>query len=470
MNDAKTKKYALIIATMTGFLTPFMASAVNIALPTIAQEFSMDAVLLSWVATAYLLAAAIFLVSIGRIADIYGRKKIFSIGVFIYTLSAILSALSPSGEWLVVWRFVEGFGAAMIFGTGVAILSSVFPPGERGKVFGINVAAVYFGLSVGPFLGGLITQTFGWRFVFLSNVPVGIAILVVVFFGFKGKEWKEAEGEKFDYTGSLIYTLMLIALMYGLSLLPETTGIWLLIAGFIGLIVFVRWELRVEHPVLDVTLFKTNRVFTFSNMAALINYSATFAVGFLLSLYLQFIKGFSPLNAGIILLAQPIMQAVFSPLAGRLSDRIEPRIVASSGMSLIVVGLTIFAIIIGETTALMYIVISLCILGLGFALFSSPNTNAIMSSVEKKCYGVASGMVGTMRLIGQVTSMSIVMLLFSLYIGRIQIVPETYPLFLISVRVAFIIFVILCIIGVFASLVRGKLRDEELAECKLPGN
>jgi EmrB/QacA subfamily drug resistance transporter len=458
MNDAKTKKYALIIATMTGFLTPFMASAVNIALPTIAQEFSMDAVLLSWVATAYLLAAAIFLVSIGRIADIYGRKKIFSIGVFIYTLSAILSAFSPSGEWLVVFRFIEGFGAAMIFGTGVAILSSVFPPGERGKVFGINVAAVYFGLSVGPFLGGLLTQTFG------------VAILVVVYFGFKGKEWKEAEGEKFDYAGSIIYTLMLIALMYGLSLLPEASGILLLVAGFVGLIVFVRVELSVEHPVLDVTLFRTNRVFAFSNMAALINYSATFAVGFLLSLYLQFIKNFSPLNAGLILLAQPIIQAVFSPLAGKLSDRIEPRIVASSGMSLIVVGLSIFAIIIGETTALEYIVISLCILGLGFALFSSPNTNAIMSSVEKRCYGIASGMVGTMRLIGQVTSLTIVMLLFSLFIGRIQIVPETYPLFLISVRVAFIIFVILCVIGVFASLVRGKLRDEELAECKLPGN
>jgi EmrB/QacA subfamily drug resistance transporter len=470
MNDAKTKKYALIIATMTGFLTPFMASAVNIALPTIAQEFSMDAVLLSWVATAYLLAAAIFLVSIGRIADIYGRKKIFSIGVFIYTLSAILSAFSPSGEWLVVFRFIEGFGAAMIFGTGVAILSSVFPPGERGKVFGINVAAVYFGLSVGPFLGGLLTQTFGWRSVFLSNVPVGISILVVVYFGFKGKEWKEAEGEKFDYTGSIIYTLMLIALMYGLSLLPEASGILLLVAGFVGLIVFVRVELSVEHPVLDVTLFRTNRVFAFSNMAALINYSATFAVGFLLSLYLQFIKNFSPLNAGLILLAQPIIQAVFSPLAGKLSDRIEPRIVASSGMSLIVVGLSIFAIIIGETTALEYIVISLCILGLGFALFSSPNTNAIMSSVEKRCYGIASGMVGTMRLIGQVTSLTIVMLLFSLFIGRIQIVPETYPLFLISVRVAFILFVILYVIGVFASLVRGKLRDEELAECKLPGN
>ena len=471
MNDAETKKYALIVATMAGFLTPFMGSAVNIALPTIADEFGMDAVSLSWVATAYLLAAAIFLVSIGRLADIYGRKKLFAYGIFIYTLSAILSALSPSGEWLIVFRFVEGFGAAMIYGTGVAILTSVFPPGERGKALGINVAAVYFGLSVGPFLGGLLTQQFGWRSVFLSNVPLGVMTLIVIFWKFKGKEWAEAEGEKFDYTGSMIYTFMLIAFMYGLSLLPAMTGIWLLLAGMIGLLVFIRWETKVEHPVLDVTLFRTNRVFTFSNMAALINYSATFAVGFLLSLYLQFIKGFSPLNAGMILLAQPIMQAVFSPLAGKLSDRIEPRIVASSGMALIVVGLSIFAVILSETTVLTYIIISLGLLGLGFALFSSPNTNAIMSSVEKRCYGLASGMVGTMRLIGQVTSMSIVMLLFSLYIGRIQIVPETYPLFLVSVRIAFIIFVVLCVVGVFASLVRGKLREEDqLAECKLPEN
>ncbi|WP_287583478.1 MFS transporter [Candidatus Borrarchaeum sp.] len=470
MNDDEIKKYALIVATMAGFLTPFMGSAVNIALPTIANEYGMDAVLLSWVATAYLLAAAIFLVSIGRIADIYGRKKVFSIGIFIYTLSAILSANSPSGEWLVAFRFIEGFGASMIFGTGVAILTSVFPPGERGKALGINVAAVYFGLSVGPFLGGFLTQQFGWRSVFLSNVPLGAITLIFIFWKFKGKEWAEAEGEKFDYTGSILWSVMLIAIMYGLSLLPAIMGAWLILAGFLGLTLFIFWELKVEHPILDVTLFRTNRVFTFSNMAALINYSATFAVGFLLSLYLQYIKNFSPLNAGMILLAQPVMQAIFSPFAGKLSDRIEPRIVASSGMTLIVVGLSIFAFILSETTALEFIIASLCLLGLGFALFSSPNTNAIMSSVEKKCYGVASGMVGTMRLIGQLLSMATAMLLFNLFIGRVQITPENYPLFLMSVQVAFIIFVILCIVGVFASLVRGKLRDEELTECKLPGN
>lgn len=470
MNDTETKRYALIVATMAGFLTPFMGSAVNIALPTIANEYGMDAVLLSWVATAYLLAAAIFLVSIGRIADIYGRKKVFGIGIFIYTLSAILSALSPSGEWLVAFRFIEGFGASMIFGTGVAILTSVFPPGERGKALGINVAAVYFGLSVGPFLGGFLTQQFGWRSVFLSNVPLGAITLIFIFWKFKGKEWAEAEGEKFDYTGSILWSVMLIAIMYGLSLLPAMMGAWLILAGFLGLTLFIFWELKVEHPILDVTLFRTNRVFTFSNMAALINYSATFAVGFLLSLYLQYIKNFSPLNAGMILLAQPVMQAIFSPFAGKLSDRIEPRIVASSGMTLIVVGLSIFAFILSETTALEFIIASLCLLGLGFALFSSPNTNAIMSSVEKKCYGVASGMVGTMRLIGQLLSMATAMLLFNLFIGRVQITPDNYPLFLMSVQVAFIIFVILCIVGVFASLVRGKLREEELAECKLPEN
>jgi len=447
-----------------------MGSAVNIALPTIANEYGMDAVLLSWVATAYLLAAAIFLVSIGRIADIYGRKKVFGIGIFIYTLSAILSALSPSGEWLVAFRFIEGFGASMIFGTGVAILTSVFPPGERGKALGINVAAVYFGLSVGPFLGGFLTQQFGWRSVFLSNVPLGAITLIFIFWKFKGKEWAEAEGEKFDYTGSILWSVMLIAIMYGLSLLPAMMGAWLILAGFLGLTLFIFWELKAEHPILDVTLFRTNRVFTFSNMAALINYSATFAVGFLLSLYLQYIKNFSPLNAGMILLAQPVMQAIFSPFAGKLSDRIEPRIVASSGMTLIVVGLSIFAFILSETTALEFIIASLCLLGLGFALFSSPNTNAIMSSVEKKCYGVASGMVGTMRLIGQLLSMATAMLLFNLFIGRVQITPDNYPLFLMSVQVAFIIFVILCIVGVFASLVRGKLREEELAECKLPEN
>ncbi|MEM2872758.1 MAG: MFS transporter [Nitrososphaerales archaeon] len=456
MNSATDKRVALLVATLASFLAPFMISSVNIALPSIGIEFAIDAVLLSWVTASYLLATAMFLVPFGRIADIYGRKRIFSYGILIYTVSCLLLAISPSAVTLISLRFLEGIGSAMILGTGIAILTSVFPIGERGKALGINVTAVYLGLSLGPFLGGFLTQHLGWRSIFFVNVPLGLTIIFFVFWKLKG-EWAEAKGEKFDFTGSTIYSFVLIAVMYGLSLLPAMSGAWLILIGVLGILAFVKWETRVESPVLNISLFRNSRVFAFSNLAALINYSATFAVGFLLSLYLQYIKGLTPQSAGLILVSQPVIQAVFSPFAGWLSDRIEPRIVASMGMALTTIGLFLLTLL-NEKTTLEFIVSSLILLGLGFALFSSPNTNAVMSSVEKKFYGVASAILGTMRLTGQTLSIGIAMLIFAIYIGRVQITPEYYQPFLISVEVAFIIFAILCLIGIFASLVRGKVR------------
>ena len=216
-------------------------------------------------------------------------------------------------------------------------------------------------------------------------------------------------------------------------------------------------ELRTRYPVFEIRLFRSNRTFTYSSLAALINYAAVFAVSFLLSLYLQYIKGLSPERAGMILICQPIMQALFSPLAGRLSDRIEPSVLASLGMALTAAGL-IFLIFLSETTSTAYIVAVLILLGTGFALFSSPNMNAIMSSVEKKFYGVASGTVATMRLVGQMLSMAIATLVFSFMIGKIEITPSTYDLFLSSINLILIISSGMCIVGIYFSMTRGSLR------------
>ena len=456
MKNTANKRIALLVTTLVSFLTPFMGSAVNIALPRIGKEFSMDAVLLSWVATSYLLAAAMFLVPFGKIADICGRKKVFIYGIVIYTLASLLSGTSTSAGLLICFRILQGIGSAMIFGTGVAILISVFPVGERGKALGINVAAVYSGLSFGPSLGGLLTQHLGWRSIFLLNVPLGLMIITLVFWKLKG-EWAEAKGDKFDFIGSIIYSLSLVAMMYGFSRLPAMWGTWLILMGVLGIVSFIVWEIRVESPILNMNLFRNNTAFAFSNLAALINYSATFAVAFLLSLYLQNVKALNPQNAGLILVSQPIIMAIFSPFAGRLSDRVEPRIVASTGMGLTVIGLA-FLIFLSETTPLKFIVASLIFLGFGFALFSSPNTNAVMSSVERRFYGVASATLGTMRLTGQMFSMGIAMLIFAIYIGKAQITPENYLPFLASIKPAFIIFATLCFGGTFASLARGKVR------------
>lgn len=456
MDAHAQKRSVLLVATTASFLTPFMGSSINIALPSIGREFTMDAVLLGWVATAYLLAAAMFLVPFGRIADIYGRKKIFIYGISIYTLSSLLSALAPSALILIAFRVIQGIGSAMVFGTGVAILTSVFPPGERGKVLGINVAAVYLGLSLGPFLGGLLTQQLGWRSIFFANVPLGIFVIALTLWKLTG-EWAEAKGERFDGIGSLLYSITLVAIMYGFSQLPAITGVWLILVGLVGLGGFIIWEMRQEHPVFNIPLFKGNRIFMFSNVAALINYSATFAVAFLLSLYLQYVKGLSPQTAGFIMVIQPIVQTVFSPFAGWFSDRVEPQIVASIGMGMTAIGLALLTLL-NATTGLGFIAADLILLGVGFAIFSSPNTNAVMSSVERRFFGVASATVGTMRLIGMMFSMGIAMLIFAVYLGRVQITPEYFPLFLRSMRVAFIIFAALCFFGIFASTARGKVR------------
>ncbi|HGE71666.1 TPA: MFS transporter, partial [Candidatus Poribacteria bacterium] len=420
----------LIAINLSSFLAPFMASSVNIALPSIGKEFDMGAILLGWVATSYILSSAIFLVPFGRLGDIYGRKLIFSYGIIVYTLASLLIGFSFSSEMLIFLRVLQGIGASMLFSTAVAILTSVFPANERGKVLGINVAVVYVGLSLGPTLGGLLTQYLGWRSIFFVNVPLGFLIIIFTFWKLKG-EWTGAKGEKFDFIGSIIYGLMLISIMYGFTRLTNYIGVVLVAFGVLCFCIFLIIELRIKNPVLNISLFKNSRSFAFSNLAALINYSATSATGFLISLYLQYIKSLTPRNAGFILLAQPITQAIFSPLAGRLSDKIEPRIVASIGMGLTAIGLLLL-INLNNSVSLLFIIVSLIFLGFGFALFSSPNTNAIMSSVEKRYYGVASGTLATMRMVGQMLSMGVVMLIFSIYIGKEKITPEYYQAFLIS--------------------------------------
>jgi EmrB/QacA subfamily drug resistance transporter len=461
---ALTRRSALIITALASFLTPFMGSSLNLALPSIGREFSLNAVRLGWVASAYILAAAISLVPMGRLADLIGRKKIFAWGIVIYTVASAVLALSPSAAILIAFRVGQGLGGAMIFGTAVALLTSVFPPGERGRALGINTAAVYLGLSLGPVVGGILTQYFGWRSLFWTQVPIGLLIIALVAWHFKG-EWAEARGETFDLAGSAFFALTLLALMFGFSRLPTGLGIGMTLAGTVGAVVFVVLEKRVAMPVFDVRLMIRNRVYGFSNLAALINYCATSALSFLVSLYLQYIKGMSPQAAGLVLVAQPVVMAAFSPLAGKLSDRRDPRILASAGMALSSLGLLVFAFVT-EGTALASIVAGLLLVGFGFALFSSPNTNAVMCSVEKKHYGVASATLGTMRLVGQMLSLAIVMMLFSVAIGQARITPAFYGRFLVSLRVAFIVFAFLCFLGVFASLARGKSDRETIHDRK----
>jgi EmrB/QacA subfamily drug resistance transporter len=450
--DSSIRIAALIVATLANFLIPFMSSAINVALPAISEEFAADAVLLSWVPTSFLLAAAVFTVPFGRIADIYGMKKVFSTGVALFTVASLLSAVAPSAVLLILFRVLQGIGGAMIFVTGLAIITSVYPSPQRGKAIGINIATIYLALSLGPVIGGVMTHHLGWRSMFWAMLPLGAIILATTGLMLKG-EWAECRGERFDLKGSIGYGIVLVMVIYGFSILPSLPGIALVLAGIVGFAGFLAFEFQVESPVLNVKLFR-NATFSLSNLAALINYAATFAVVFLLSLYLQYIKGLDPQSAGLILVAQPVVMAIFAPIAGRLSDRILPQKLASLGMSLSTIGLLTFAFITAETS-IARISGGLVLLGLGFGLFSSPNTSAIMGSVERRFYGVASAMVSTMRLLGQMFSMGLAMMVFALFIGSVRITPVQYPALLKSIQTVFMICTALCFLGIFASLARG---------------
>ena len=447
----------LIIAVCCGFLTPFDLSAVNIALPTIAGEFSLDAIELSWVSSAYLLASAAFLVPFGRIGDIFGRKKILTGGVILFSLASMGMIFSASSLMLISFRLIQGVGASMIFGTAVAILTSVTEPTRRGQALGIYTTSVYIGLSAGPFIGGFLTDEFGWKSIFLINVPIGILIIALILFYLKG-EWADAAGERFDLKGALIYGSSLTAVMIGFSEIPQIAGFFALGLGIILLALFIWLEHRERYPLIRVSMFRTNRVFACSNVAALINYGSTFAITFFLSLYLQYIRGFDPQEAGFILVTQPVVQAIFSSYAGSLSDRIEPAKISSLGMGIIAVGLVSLSFLSPDTSTIWLMVI-LAVLGFGFALFSSPNTNAIMSSVEKRYYGIASGTLGTMRLLGQMLSMGIAMMIIAVVVGKVDITPDMTDELMIAMNIGFMVFSVMCFIGIYFSMVRGNVRS-----------
>jgi EmrB/QacA subfamily drug resistance transporter len=450
------RKSTLLVSTIGSFLTPFLGSSVVVALPAIGRQYAADPVLLSWVATAFTLSAAVLLVPFGRLADIHGRKRIFARGVELFTLSSIMCSAAPSLGLLIAARALQGAGSTMIFGTGTAILTSVFPQSDRGRILGINVAAVYLGLSLGPPLGGFITQHLGWRSLFVLSAVLGAGLIVLVRTMLRG-EWTGAQGETFDGIGSVLYGAALVLAMIGIAWLPGWRAAVLVLSGLAGLAVFAWWETRTQSPLVPLQRFRTNTVFVFSNLAALIHYSATFGSTFLLSLYLQYVKGFGPQSAGLILLAQPAVMAAGSPFAGRLSDRAEPRTVASAGMALTAAALGVFSLLSADTPLLL-IVANLGLLGGGFALFSSPNTNAVMGSVAARSYGVASAVLGTMRLAGQVLSLGLAAMLLSIYVGRIQVTPAVHAPFMQAVRGGFAIFAVLCVAGIFASFARGRVR------------
>lgn len=454
----ESNKIAILIVSLTAsFLTPFMVASVNIAIPRIGDDLNVGAVYLGWIQSSYLLSSVIFLIPFGKLGDIYGRKKFFYYGIIIITLSSIMAALSFHWLILLLSRTIHGIGASMTFGTGVAMLTSVFPLQKRGAVLGINVSFTYLGLMLGPVIGGIITHFFGWRALFWGIVPVGIIVLLIVKILIID-EIKTNNPTYLDKIDLLMYGVSLLFIMISVSNITKFYGILWIAIGIITFIIFLKREKNAKEPILPINLFVKNRVFAFSNLAALINYSATYGVGFIMSLYLQKVRGLTPDKAGFIIIVQPIMMAMLSPITGKLSDRLEPRILATIGMTLITTGLFLL-LGVNYSTSYYVIILYLTIMGIGFSLFSSPNTNAVMSSVDKKEYGIASSTIGTMRLLGQTLSMGIIVLLISLILGDKKIETGSKENIIQIMHRATITFGVLSCFGIPLSFIRGNLRS-----------
>jgi len=451
------RRAVLGMVILNAFSTPLMLSAVNVALPAMTLELELSAVLLAWVPMIYLMASAMFVLVFGRIADTCGRKRIFLIGTGAAILSSLLAAVATGPCTLLGARFLQGVSAAMLYATQMALVSTVFPPAQRGRMIGWVISAVYTGLAAGPLIGGTIVDVLGWRFSFLLQVPLALIVLFVGVCAVRG-DWKSREQAALDLQGVFSQGVGIVLFCLGVSQLPHPGGAALLAAGLGALCYFFSHCRRSPNALWDVSLFFNNRIFTFSCLAALILYSATFANLVLVSLYLQYLKGLPAASAGMVMMIQPATMAVFSPWLGRLSDRVEPRLLASLGMAITAAGLVMLAQLRAESP-FPAVYSALVMTGLGFSLFSSPNTNAIMGAVDPERYGSASATIAVIRLFGQLNSMVLVTLALALAVGNTRIGVENYFHLEQAIGLGFSIAAGLCLPGILLSLKRGRMHS-----------
>ena len=446
----------LLTVCIVQFMAPFMLTAVGVALPSLGRELSATAMQLSLVEQLYVLSLAMTMLTFGRLGDILGQRRVLLAGLFAFTALTLSLGLAGSVAMVMAQRFAQGIGGAMMLSGSLALVAAAFPPAMRARKIGIVSACTYAGLSLGPVAGGYVTGHFGWRGVFFMSVPLGLlATLMCLFFMRQGKI--NASGDRLDWRGSLLYAASVGLFMTGAAHAEHSqSGYAMIGAGVLGLVLFARLESVAQSPLLDMRLFTQNRFFALSCLAALGNYAATFGITFLMSLYLQYAKGLPPRLAGLVLLCQPVMQVIASPVAGRLAERFAPAKLATVGMLVSSAGLLACAATIGPDASLWLLGLELAVIGTGFGIFITPNSTAIMGSVQKRQFGLASGMVASMRTLGMAVSMTSVTLIFALLMGEAAIGPDTLPAFLTSMRIGLTAFAAYSCLGVILSFLRGK--------------
>lgn len=447
------KNLLLLICTVLSFFTVFAVNAVTIVIPSIATEFHMSNIVQNWVTIIFLLVVAVLSVPAGQISGKYGLKKVTIISVVLFIIISIANVLVTSQEQFLACRLILGIALSFINVTSMAMIVNAFPPEERGKALGINITGVYVGLSLSPVIGGILNYNLGWRSVVLFGVPFLFVILALLLTRID-EEWSSFENLPLDLKGSFAYGIGMVLFMYGFTILNTQLGVILTVLGVMILLIFAWIELKQAYPVFDIRFFK-NHKFLSANFASLCAYLATYAVTTILNYHLQYIKGFDSQTAGMILLVAPLCQVILAPLAGRLSDRFVPQILAAIGMALGTLSLVLFSFL-DSATSIEFLFVAMILYGIGFGLFSPPNTNVIMGSVPSKDTSVASAAVATMRTVGQAMSMGILTLVFAFVMGDVPIIQQYYPLLIQSCQITCIVCVVLCIASVFASFVGIK--------------
>jgi EmrB/QacA subfamily drug resistance transporter len=395
----------LLITTIGAFMSPFDGSVVTIAIPSIAASISLGLEAAVWIQLAYLLLLTVLLINAGRLADLRGRKRFYTLGFIVFTVGSVFCAFSATDLQLVFFRGLQGLGAAFIAANSPAIVTDTFPGRERGKALGINTMAVYIGLMVGPVLGGFLVQNYGWRSIFFVNVPIGIVVVTLTTLRLN-ENTPNAGGTGFDFLGAMTLSIalastLIVLTLGGISGWTSASTLLLAALSIFMLVLFLQVERRLVHfPTLDLSLFTKNRLFAAANATAFLNYVAVNGVTLMMAIYLESIRGFDPQTTGLFLIAQATPMALLSPLSGWLSDRFGSRLLSTLGMGCITVGLFLFSELNGSSSALE-VILRLVVVGVGFGLFSSPNTSAVMGSVKAEKLGVAAGTLGTMRFMGQ---------------------------------------------------------------------
>lgn len=448
---------AALICVCTGYLlAPMGMAAVNVAIPNMAIDLQASAIKISWLPTVYILASVACMLPVGKIADNYGRKRIFTYGLFLNLIAAVASSMATSIDWILFWRCIQGCAGAMIFGTGMAIISLVVPQKKRGAAFGIVASCIYLGLTIAPAIGGFLTEWFSWRAVFYFQIPlfIGLILFVLVFLP---QEWKNDTKTRFDWIGSFLFFLFSLLLVLGFQELPSALGLILLAGAVTSCMLFTLHQSKISEPLIRVQMFKESKMFTLSLSTSFLMYASNFAIMFLLSLYLQYIKGLSAFDTGQVLLIQAFMMTVIAPFAGRLSDKFEPRLVSTTGCLIVLAGFICLSLL-SEDTSKQFIGVSLGLIGFGFGLFSTPNNNAIMSSVKKSEVGTASATMNLSRTIGNLFGMSVVNLFIHLFIGNQPITDQQLSALMQTVNYSLTMSLILVSLACLLSILRGKER------------